>query len=394
MPTPDDICPRPDELPPQTTQPHSAPIYLTSVWRCDDPRQADDMLGGRTPGYVYQRDGHPNADLFAEKCRELHHAERAAITSSGMAALSLALLSQLRTGDHVVASRNLYGKSLLLLGTEAARVGIACSTADTCDLSTTAAAFTPQTKLVVVETIANPLLQVADIAALAELCHARGAKLLVDNTFATPVLCQPLTLGADFVLESVSKMMNGHSDVMLGLLCGRAADWERVPVALSAWGLASSPFDAWLSSRGLATLHLRMDRACDNALRAAEFLSHQPAVARVDYPGLPRHPHHALAARQCGGRFGSIVTFHLAAGRAAAEAFIRAARRIPFCPSLGEVSTTLSHPESTSHRALTPDQRAALGITGGTIRLSLGAESSAFVCDALAEGLRGMRIVP
>ena len=137
-----------------------------------------------------------------------------------------------------------------------------------------------------------------------------------------------------------------------------------------------------------------MDRACDNALRAAEFLSRQPAVGRVDYPGLPRHPHHALAARQCGGRFGSIVTFHLTAGRAAATAFIRASRRIPFCPSLGEVSTTLSHPESTSHRGLSPDQRAALGITGGTIRLSLGVESSGFICDALAEGLQGVARLP
>ena len=190
-------------------------------------------------------------------------------------------------------------------------------------------------------------------------------------------------------MESVSKMMNGHSDVMLGLLCGRAADWERVPVALSAWGLASSAFDAWLSCRGLATLHLRMDRACDNAQQAAEFLAQQPAVARVDYPGLPQHPHHALAARQCGGRFGSIVTFHLRGDRPAADAFIRAARRIPFCPSLGEVSTTLSHPESTSHRAMTPAQRTALGISGGTIRLSLGVESADFIRAALAEGLRG-----
>ncbi len=387
---PDEICPRIDEPPPQPTRPAAAPIYPASVHVCESTDQAEGLLAGSLPGYVYQRDGHPNADLFGEKCRQLHGAERVAVASSGMAALALAVLSQLETGDHIVVSNQLYGRSSLLLQQESARLGIESTEVDTCNLHETAEAFHVKTRLLVVETIANPLLRVADIASLAELCHSHGAKLLVDNTFATPVLCRPMSLGADFVLESVSKIMNGHSDVMLGVLCGREKDWERVPLVLSAWGLASSPFDCWLAARGLATLHLRVQRAAENAARAADFLRGESKVERVEFPGLPEHPDHALARRQFDGGFGYVVTFHLRGGRAAADAFIAAAKRIPFCPSLGETATTLSHPESTSHRGMSPRDRQSLGITGGTIRLSCGLESSDSVIEALVEGLSAL----
>lgn len=384
---PDDICPRPSDTPPLPTQPHAAPIQLTSVWQCADPDQADRMLSGATPGYVYQRDGHPNADQLTAKCAELHGAEQAVVTSSGMSALSAAVLSQLKTGDHVVVSGHLYGKTLSLFGGECSRLGIAATVVDTCDLSAVRAALTDRTRMIVVETIANPRLQVVDMAGLAEIASQHRITLLVDNTFATPYVCRPLELGAQLVMESLTKMMNGHSDVTLGLLCGRGLDWTRVRQVVSTWGLAAAPFDCWLASRGLATMALRMERACGTALRVAEFLSSRAEVERVDYPGLSAHPQHALAARQFGDRFGSIVTFHLPGGRDAATRFMHAARRIPFCPSLGELSTTLSHPESTSHRGLTAEQRAALGITGGTIRLSVGIESDGFVLDAIAEGL-------
>jgi cystathionine beta-lyase/cystathionine gamma-synthase len=182
--------------------------------------------------------------------------------------------------------------------------------------------------------------------------------------------------------------MNGHSDVVLGLLVGREAVWQRVSQVLSAWGLASSPFDCWLAARGLATAHLRIARACENALAAAEFLQSQSKrVEQVFYPGLETHSQHDLARRQLSGGFGTIVSFNLAGGRPAADRFIAAAKQIPFCPSLGELSTTLSHPETTSHRGMTAEQRAALGITGGTIRLSVGTESAEFVQDNLREGL-------
>ncbi|MCA9201603.1 MAG: aminotransferase class V-fold PLP-dependent enzyme, partial [Planctomycetales bacterium] len=345
----DDICPRPESVETGGTRPLAAPIYPTSVWICESTDQAERMLAGDEAGYVYQRDAHPNADIFADKCRLLHNAERVAVAASGMSALAAAMLSQTRSGDHILVGRRLYGRSQLLLTQEAARCGIDSTVVDTDDRNAVEAAFRGRTRLVVVETIANPTLQVADLHGLAHIAHRNQAKLLVDNTFATPVLCRPLDCGADLVLESVSKQMNGHSDVMLGLLAGRAADWSRVPLVLSAWGLAASPFDCWLASRGLATLHLRVERACANARRAAEFLRGRATVRQVDYPGFPDHPQHDLALRQFGNRFGSVVTFHLEGGRVAADAFIRRARRIPFCPSLGEATTSLSHPESTSH---------------------------------------------
>lgn len=383
---PDDLCPTPADLP-ESPKSLSPPLYLASVYRCSSPEEADRMLGGELPGYVYQRDGHPNATMLAEKCRQLHTADRAITTSSGMAAISLAVLALLKPGDHVVVSKLLYGKSRFLLTQEAARWGVESSLFDPCDLEDAAAAMRPNTRLVVVETIANPLLEVADVPALSELAHAYGALLLVDNTFASPVVYRPLEHGADLVQESLTKMMNGHSDVILGLLCGRQAIWDRMAGVVSAWGLNSSPMDCWLAFRGLTTLHLRMERACANALHAARFLAERPEVAQVFYPGIDSHPTHALAVRQFGPRFGSIVSFRLRGGRPAADRFIAAAQHIPFCPSLGEASTTLSHPETTSHRGLSAEERQQLGIDGGVIRLSVGIESPEFVCESLAQGL-------
>ena len=389
-PKPDDICPRPDVLPPLPTQPAATPLYTASVYRCETPDQAARLLAGELPGYIYSRDGHPNADLLAEKCRELHGAEKAAICGSGMGALAAALLSQAAQGDHVVVSNQLYGRSTQLLVAEVARVGITSTLVDSCDLPAVQAALRGETKSIVVETISNPLLRVADLAQLAELASSHGARLLVDNTFASPAICRPLEFGADLVLESLTKIMSGHSDVLLGLLCGREACWQRVPLVLSAWGLSSSPFDCWMASRGLGTMALRVERAAANALAAARFLSQRDEVETVCFPGLTEHPDHALAVRQFGSRFGTVVTFTLRGGRPAAEAFIAASTQIPFCPSLGDLSTTLSHPASTSHRLVPPERREAQGILESTIRLSVGVESPEAVEQALAEALAGM----
>lgn len=388
---PDDFLPRPDRVKTYATQPHATPLFLTSVWECESPAQADAMLGGQEPGYVYQRDGHPNAAALAAKLNELEQAPHGVVVASGMAAISAALLATVAHGDHVVAAARVYGKTLQLLSAEASRLGITLTVVDTNDLSAVAAALNERTKLVLAETIANPLLQVADLAALAELTHRGGAKLLVDNTFASPLVCRPMELGADFVMESLTKTLNGHSDVLLGYLGGRSDVWPRVKQVVSAWGFSASPFDCWLAARGLATAHLRLERACANALAAAEFLTKRREVERVEYPGLATHPQHALAARQFVGpqspQFGTMVAFQLKGGRSAADKFIAAAKEIPFCPSLGELSTTLSHPETTSHRGLTPEARTALGISGGTIRLSVGTETPEFVCSALAQAL-------
>lgn len=386
----DEVCARPIELPPLPTEPATPPIYMASVYRCASPEQADQLLGGELPGYVYSRDGHPNAALLAKKCRELHRADEATICSSGMAALALAAVSALQSGDHVVVGNQLYGRSGQLFTHELPRLGVECSTIDTCDVAATAAALRCTTRLVIAETITNPLLRVSDIRALADAAHRQGALLVIDNTLATPIVCQPLLWGADLVVESLTKLMSGHSDVLLGLLCGRAKAWTRVAAAQSTWGWSTSPFDCWLALRGMGTLALRAERASTNAAAAAVFLARQEKVAQVDYPGLQKHVDYALAERQFGGRRGNMVTFHLRGGLQEAERFISAARSIPFCPSLGDLSTTLSHPASTSHRSLTSDARDRLGIRPATIRLSIGIESSDAVIAAIAEGLAGI----
>ena len=363
------------------------------MWECDDTEQANRLLEGTEAGYVYQRDGHPNADVFADLCGQLHGSEHVAVTSSGMAALSLAVLSQLQQGDHLLVSSQLYGRSEWLLTGEAGRLGITHTLVDALDLDAIEQALQENTRLLVVETISNPQLRVADIAALAEIVHKAGARLLVDNTFATPILCQPLALGADLVMESVSKMMNGHGDVMLGMLAGTQECWERVPRVCAGWGLASSPMSSWLATRGLATMHLRMARASENALAVAQFLAEQQQagslVVDVQYPGLPGHPDHDLASRQLQGGFGAMISFRLAGDSTMADRFLAAAPGLAFCPSLGETSTTLSHPASTSHRGLSEQEAAALGITAGTIRLSVGIESVEFITQALEQGLAG-----
>lgn len=385
----EEICPAPDFSKPGQTQPLSPSIHLASVYRCESPEQADYLLstGPDGGGYVYSRDGHPNASLLSEKCRQLHAADKAMVCGSGMSALAAAALAHLQTGEHLLVANQLYGKTLQLLTGELSRLGITSDAVNACDLGAVAAAIRPQTKLLVVETISNPTLRVVDVAALAKICQKSNVLLLVDNTFASPALCRPIDLGADLVVESLTKVMSGHSDVLLGLICGKERHWSRIPVVLSSWGLSSHPFDCWLAARGLATLGLRVERCSSNALRAAEFLEADPRVKCVYYPGLASHPDHALAARQLAGHFGSMVTFTLGGGISAAKSFISAAKKIPFCPSLGDVSTSLSHPLSTSHRALSEEARRRDGIDGGTIRLSLGIEPAESIVDALREGL-------
>lgn len=384
-----DICPKPGRLPKFPTEPLAAPIWLSSVYRCHDPNEAEAMLAGTLPGHVYSREGHPNAQLLAEKCAALHAAPNGAVVASGMAALATVLLAECRQGDHIVVSDQLYGRSHALWVDEASRLGIDSTIVSTTDLKATEAALTDRTRLLLAETISNPLLRVADLRHLAEIAHRRGAKFVADNTFASPALCRPLELGADYVVESLTKIMNGHSDVLLGFVGGKENGWERVPRILATYGLTAAPFECWLADRGIGTLSLRIERASANALAAARFLAEQPEVEAVHYPGLANHPDHDLAAGQFGGRYGWMVTFTLRGDRDVASRFIAAARRIPFCPSLGDICTTLNHPASTSHRLLSPEARAKLGILDGTIRLSVGIESPEFVIEAIEEGLGG-----
>jgi cystathionine beta-lyase/cystathionine gamma-synthase len=346
-------------------------------------------MSDASAGYIYQRDAHPNADMLADKIRRLHDATWALVTGSGMQALSLAVLSELSANEHVVVSSQLYGRSLRLLTQQLPKLGIRTSVVDTFDVASVQAAIEPDTRWLVVETLTNPMLRIANLDRLARLAHDSHLRLLVDNTFATPCLCQPLRHGADLVWESVSKMMNGHSDVMLGALCGCDERLAHYRETLSSWGLTSSPFDCWLALRGLGTMHLRVQRACQNASELSERLSRHPMVEWVVYPRLPDHPDRALVdSLFTGGMAGNMVTFTIRGGRTVVDAMIRASRKIPFCPSLGDLATTLSHPASTSHRGLDASQRQQLGITDGTIRLSVGTESVDGIWQGLDESLR------
>ncbi len=383
---PEDVCPRPQQVPAESTRPMAPGIFPAAVYACDDLTQVDQLLG-EGGGYVYRRDGQPNADLLARKCGELHGAERAAVCASGMAALSTALLARLRAGDRAVISKRLYGRTMRLFGEEAARLGIETTAVDTCDFKAVAASLEEQPAILVVETISNPTLRVADISRLSEMCKARDVTLLVDNTFASPIVCRPLDHGADMVMESLTKIMNGHSDVLLGLLCGHEKDWDRIAEVIVTWGFSPAPLDCWLAARGIGTLALRAGRASENALAIAERLASDERVERVIYPGLTAHPEHAIAKQLFTGLYGSMVTFSLPGGREAVERFIAAARDIPLSPSLGDLSTTLSHPATTSHRGMSTEDRVALGIDDGMIRLSVGIESQAGIEAALHAGL-------
>jgi cystathionine beta-lyase/cystathionine gamma-synthase len=255
------------------------------------------------------------------------------------------------------------------------------------DLAAVRAALQTPTRLLFVETISNPLLRVVDITALAEISHQHGCQLIVDNTFATPLLTRPLDLGADVVMESLTKMIGGHSDVTLGLIAGKDDLLPQVSATASIWGFSANPFDCWLAERGLATLPLRMKAACANAAALAEWLTEQRGVAQVLYPGLPGHADHSLAKTVLRGGFGHMLCFELAGGREAVNRFMHQAPGIPFSPSLGNTTTTLSHPWTTSHRYTSPALKKRQGITEGLVRLSVGIEDIATIVGIMQQGL-------
>ncbi|MGC4004826.1 MAG: PLP-dependent transferase [Pirellulales bacterium] len=380
--------------------PHVDPIYLSSVYECASPDEADARLGGVRPGYVYQRDGHPNAAALAEECRKLHGAEKAIALNSGMSAMALALLARCRAGDHVVLSDRLYGKTYGLFGGEAERLGIASTVVDTADPGAVRTAWRPTTRLLVVEAITNPLLTVGDLPGLAALAHKLGGELLVDNTLASPCNCRPFDHGADWVVESLTKIMNGHSDVVLGVLCGKASAWERVPAAASTWGWTAPPFESWLAARGLVTLALRWERAADNALAVARWLRSRSDVRDVHYPGLPDHPNHALARTF----FTSAAVVKDGLRRRVFDCVHRvrrSRRRDALHRRIVRTNSVLPDAGNADHVAQPPgfDQpprdaaaaRQALGIDDGTIRLSVGIEPVDDITTALEAGLAALR---
>ncbi len=378
------------------SQPQTAPLHLSGVWRMESTEQADALLAGTAPGFVYRREGHPNATSLAEALRVVHAAEESVVTAQGMSAISIAAMAILKPGDRVLLGQPVYGRTSFFFKKDLGRWGIEIEDVNVTDPSAWLHAFRKPARMVIIETITNPRLNVPDIEMIARLAHQYGGQassevgtvVVVDNTFATPVLCQPLTLGADLVMESLSKFVCGHADAMLGLLCGRKAVWDRIHQTMVSFGMTSSPLDCWLTQRGLASLPVRMAHAATSAFELAKTLEGHPAISLLDYPGLPSHCDHLIARKQFNGSFGNMLTLKLHGGLRSAQRFIAAvAADIPFCPTLGEAQTTLSHPASTSHRSYSEEQLESLGINGGTLRFSVGLEPNGWLTEKFQAGL-------
>ena len=383
---------RPVAMPASSSSAVVTPIMPAVVYASDSPDALDAQYEGRSPGYTYAREGHPNADILARRIDALEEMEGGIVTGSGMAAVAVVLMGLLRAGDHVLGADQLYGRSLRMMKEDLPRMGIATSLADPTDAAAMEAALRPETKLVLIELVSNPTLRIADLDGIAALCKALGILLAVDNTFTTPAAIAPVTRGADIVIHSVTKLLAGHADVTLGWVAARDPEVaQRLRVFAVTTGMTASPFDCWLAERGLMTFPLRFDRAQQTAQRLSEFLSGRAGVARVLYPSRADHPDAARAQSVLRGNPGTMLSFELEGGRAAANAFTEAAKGIAFAPTLGDVGTTLSHPASSSHRALSAEGRAALGISEGFFRVSLGLEDPDALLACFADGLDAAR---
>jgi cystathionine beta-lyase/cystathionine gamma-synthase len=369
-----------------SSRPLVPPLYQSSVYTLPDLDALDRIMNAEEPGFTYARDGHPNAWHLAARLAALEGARWGLVCGSGMAAISGIFLATLQQGGRVVASNRLYGRTNQLLQ-ELPRFGVQTTFVDAHDLDGVRRALEQPARLLFVETMSNPLLRVPDLRALALLARERGCLFVVDNTFATPVLTRPLELGADLVMESLTKMIGGHGDVTLGVVCGKGEYLAEISQVVSIWGLACNPFDCWLTERGLATLPLRMRAASANASALADWLALQPAVTRVVYPGRRDHPDHEVAARLLRGGFGNMLCFELAGGREAVNRFMRLAQGVSFSPSLGNTTTTCSHPGTTSHRYVSPAEKARQGIGDGLIRLSVGIEELKDIQEEMKKGL-------
>lgn len=357
------------------TRPSGPPIYMTTAFDLEDLGQLDAVATGREAGYIYTRDGNPNHEAFASDVAKLEGAEAGIVAASGMGALTAALLGLVKAGDHLIAARLLYGRTGQLINHLCASFGVKVTYVDVADPAAMAAAVTPETKLCIVESVSNPLVEVTDISAITKALGS--VPLLVDNTFATPSLLRPIEHGAQLVWHSASKYLNGHGDVMLGVLVGAAPLMRKVRGALSLYGMNSNPMETWLGSRGLRTLPLRMTRVSETALTLAKFLQSQPGVTQVYYPGLTSSPSFELARHLLPRGQGGMLAFDLNGGRPAVDAFFRTlAEVIPFSPTLADARTTLSYPAGTSHKFMTAAERAACGISDGLVRLSVGLEDA------------------
>ena len=366
------------------------PIYQTSTFEFDTVQQGGARFAGQEEGYIYSRLGNPSLTQVEEKLAALEGGEAALATASGMGAISSALWSSVEAGDEIVASDTLYGCTFALLNHGMSRYGVEVSFVDTSDLAAVKAALKENTCAVYLETPANPNLKIADIAAVAEIAHGYNPaiKVVCDNTFASPALQNPLALGADVVVHSATKYLNGHGDVIAGFVVGKADFIGEVRMfgLKDMTGAVMDPFAAYLILRGLKTLEIRMERHCANAKAIAEYLDKHPAVEKVYYPGLKDHVGHDIAARQMKD-FGGMLSFEVKGGRAAGTKLVNALRLITVAVSLGDAETLIEHPASMTHSTYTEEELAASGIPGGLIRLSAGLENAEDIIADLEQAL-------
>jgi len=372
---------------------HSEALYLTSGFVQPDAETAARRFAGTQDGYTYGRTSNPTVSSFERRLAALEGTEAAIGASTGMGAILMMCMGLLKSGDHVVCSRSMFGSTINLIGREFGKFGVETTFVSQTDVAEWKAAIKPTTKLLFAETPTNPLTDVCDIAALADLAHSAGALLAVDNCFCTPALQRPTELGADLVIHSGTKYLDGQGRVMAGAICGPSKLIVDVfgPVVRTA-GMTLSPFNAWVVLKGLETLGIRMQAQCANALAVARWLETQPGVARVYYPGLASHPQHDLAMRQQSGQGGAVVSFDVVGNdpdTARANAFhvINSTRVLSIATNLGDTKTIITHPGTTSHGRLTEAQRQAAGIGQGLIRVAVGLEH---IEDIKADLLRGL----
>ena len=372
---------------------NSEALYLTSGYVQPSAEASARRFAGEEDGYTYGRSGNPTVTSFEMRLAALEGSEAALATSSGMSSVMLMLFSLLKASDHVVYSQSMFGSTLKLIGSEFARFGVESTVVSQTDLAAWKAAIRPNTKLLFAETPTNPLTEVCDIAALADMAHNAGALLAVDNCFATPVLQRPMAMGADIVMHSGTKYLDGQGRVMAGALCAseKLIKEKLLPVMKNS-GMVLSPFNAWVVLKGLETLDIRMRAQSAHAHAMAQWLEQHPAVSRVYYPGLTSHPQHDLALKQMSGMGGAVLSFDVKAAdpqQARTRAFhvLDSLRTLSLCTNLGDTKTLLTHPASTSHGKLSEDQRQAAGIGQGMIRLAAGLEH---LDDMKADLLRGL----
>lgn len=365
---------------------HSEALYLTSSFVFESAAQAAARFSGAEPGMVYARFTNPTVSAFQDRLAALEGAEMCVATASGMSAIMAMVMALLSAGDHIVSSQSIFGSSQQLFGNILSRFGIETTYVPATDIDAYRNALRTNTKLVFIETPSNPLMDVVDIAAVAQVAHAGGALLAVDNCFCTPALQQPLKLGADLIIHSATKYLDGQGRVLGGAVCGRKELLDKVFVFLRTAGPTLSPFNAWVILKGLETLSLRMLAQSANALDLARRLEAHPRVARVFYPGLASHPHHELAMRQQAAG-GAIVSFEVKGGRDDAWRVVDNCKILSITANLGDTKTTITHPATTTHGRISPEARAASGIGEGLLRIAVGLESVDDVFSDLSRGL-------